>query len=87
MKREADERASDGAGRLRGFWTVATGLIDDLIVQQRRLIELLDEKRQAVTSHAVTKGLNPEAPMKPAGVESVGGHRRREGHLAKRFGD
>ena len=39
---------------------------------QRRLIELLKEKRQAVISHAVTKGLNPHAPMKPSGIEWLG---------------
>ena len=38
-----------------------TGKIDALIEEQRRLIELLKEKRQAVISHAVTKGLNPDA--------------------------
>ncbi|MGL6175567.1 MAG: restriction endonuclease subunit S, partial [Vibrionaceae bacterium] len=37
-----------------------------------KLIELLKEKRQAVISHAVTKGLNPDAPMKDSGVEWLG---------------
>ena len=46
--------------------------IDALIAEQRRLIELLKEKRQAVISHAVTTGLNPNAPMKPSGVEWLG---------------
>jgi type I restriction enzyme, S subunit len=36
------------------------------------LIELLKEKRQAVISHAVTKGLNPNAPMKPSGIQWLG---------------
>lgn len=49
-----------------------TGKIDELVAEQRRLIELLKEKRQAVISHAVTKGLNPHAPMKPSGVEWLG---------------
>ena len=40
--------------------------------EQRRLIELLKEKRQAVISHAVTKGLDPTAPMKDSGVEWLG---------------
>ena len=35
-------------------------------------MELLKEKRQAVISHAVTKGLNPDAPMKPSGIEWLG---------------
>ena len=49
-----------------------TAKIDNLIVEQERLIELLQEKRQAVISHAVTKGLNPDAPMKDSGVEWLG---------------
>ncbi|MFU1552433.1 restriction endonuclease subunit S [Aeromonas sp. A04] len=49
-----------------------TARIDRLIAQQQRLIELLKEKRQAVISHAVTKGLNPNAPMKDSGVEWLG---------------
>ena len=46
--------------------------IDALIDEQRRLITLLDEKRQAVISHAVTKGLNPDAPRQPSGIEWLG---------------
>jgi type I restriction enzyme S subunit len=42
------------------------------VAEQQRLIELLKEKRQAVISHAVTKGLNPDAPMKDSGVEWLG---------------
>lgn len=49
-----------------------TGKIDALVEAQRRLIELLKEKRQAVISHAVTKGLDPAAPMKDSGVEWLG---------------
>jgi type I restriction enzyme S subunit len=49
-----------------------TAKIDGLIEEQRRLVELLKEKRQAVISHAVTKGLNPNAPMKPSGIEWLG---------------
>jgi len=49
-----------------------TAKIDALIEEQRRLIELLKEKRQAVVSHAVTKGLNPNAPMQKLGVEWMG---------------
>ena len=46
--------------------------IDALIEEQRRLIEFLKEKRQAVISHTVTKGLKPDAPMKDCGVDWVG---------------
>ena len=52
-----------------------TAKIDALIAEQQRLIELLQEKRQAVISHAVTKGLNPDAPMKDSGIEWLGGCR------------
>ena len=49
-----------------------TAKIDALIAEQQRLIELLLEKRQAVISHAVTKGLNPDARMKDSGIEWLG---------------
>lgn len=45
-----------------------TAKIDGLIAEQEKLIALLAEKRQATISHAVTKGLNPDAPMKDSGV-------------------
>lgn len=48
------------------------GKIDALIAEQEKLIALLKEKRQAVISHAVTKGLNPDVPMKDSGVEWLG---------------
>ena len=54
------------------FLDVETAKIDELIAEQERLIELLKEKRQAVISHAVTKGLNPDAPMKDSGIEWLG---------------
>lgn len=54
------------------FLDYETARIDALIAEQQRLIELLKEKRQAVISHAVTKGLNPDAPMKDSGVEWLG---------------
>lgn len=49
-----------------------TAKIDNLIEKQQQLIALLKEKRQAVISHAVTKGLNPDVPMKDSGVEWLG---------------
>jgi len=49
-----------------------TAKIDNLIEKQQQLIELLKEKRQSVISHAVTKGLNPDVPMKDSGVEWLG---------------
>ena len=49
-----------------------TAKIDTLIEKQQQLIKLLKEKRQAVIGHAVTKGLNPNAPMRDSGVEWLG---------------
>ncbi len=54
------------------FLDYETAKIDNLIEKQQQLIELLKEKRQAVISHAVTKGLNPDVPMKDSGVEWLG---------------
>jgi type I restriction enzyme S subunit len=54
------------------FLDYETTKIDHLIAKQEQLIALLKEKRQAVISHAVTKGLNPNAPMKDSGVEWLG---------------
>ena len=49
-----------------------TARIDTLIEEQQRLMEVLKEKRHAVISHAVTKGLDPKLPMKDSGVEWLG---------------
>ena len=49
-----------------------TAKIDALVAEQERLIALLKEKRQAVISHAVTKGLDPSVPMMDSGVEWLG---------------
>jgi type I restriction enzyme, S subunit len=57
---------------IASFLDLETAKIDGLIAEQENLIELLKEKRQAVISHAVTKGLNPGAPMKDSGVEWLG---------------
>jgi type I restriction enzyme S subunit len=54
------------------FLDNATQKMDTLIKSQERLIELLKEKRQAVISHAVTKGLNPDVKFKDSGVEWLG---------------
>ncbi|HDF7637442.1 TPA: restriction endonuclease subunit S [Vibrio parahaemolyticus] len=58
--------------KIANFLDHETAKIDTLITKQEKLIELLKEKRQAVISHAVTKGLNPQAPMKDSGVEWLG---------------
>lgn len=57
---------------IAAFLDRETAKIDDLVAEQQNLIALLKEKRQALISHAVTKGLNPNAPMKDSGVEWLG---------------
>lgn len=57
---------------IAAFLDRETAKIDALVEEQKRLIELLKEKRQAVITQAVTKGLNPNVPMKPSGVEWLG---------------
>lgn len=57
---------------IANFLDHETTQIDTLIAKQEKLIELLKEKRQAVISHAVTKGLNPNVSMKDSGVEWLG---------------
>lgn len=49
-----------------------TTKIDELMAKKQRLIELFKEKRQAVISRAVTKGLGPNAPMKPSAIDWLG---------------
>jgi type I restriction enzyme S subunit len=57
---------------LATFLDRETAKIDALVEEQRRLIELLKEKRQAVISHAVTKGLDPDVQMKDSSIDWVG---------------
>jgi len=73
---------------IAAFLDRETARIDALIEKKRRQIELLQEKRSALISHAVTKGLNPNAPMKTSGIEwleSVPAHweLKRVKHLAR----
>jgi type I restriction enzyme S subunit len=57
---------------IAAFLDRETAKIDTLVSEQEKLIALLKEKRQAVISHAVTKGLDPDAPMKDSGIEWLG---------------
>ena len=57
--------------KIINFLTYETSKIDTLIEKQQQLIKLLEEKRQAVISHAVTKGLNPNVPMKESEIDWV----------------
>jgi type I restriction enzyme S subunit len=58
--------------RIAAFLDRETAKIDTLIQKQERLIELLAEKRQAVITHAVTKGIATTAPMKDSGFGCLG---------------
>ncbi|WP_288450718.1 restriction endonuclease subunit S [uncultured Acinetobacter sp.] len=58
--------------KIVSFLDTETTRIDNLIAKQEKLIELLEEQRKSVISHAVTKGLDPNAPMKDSGVEWLG---------------
>ncbi len=66
------EPSLDEQEKIANFLDHETAKIDALIDKQQQLIKLLKEKRQAVISHAVTKGLNPAAPMRDSGVEWLG---------------
>jgi type I restriction enzyme, S subunit len=54
------------------FLDRGTGKIDRLVAKKRELIEKLKEERAALISRTVTRGLNPDAKMKPSGVEWLG---------------
>lgn len=62
----------DEQAGIASFLDRETAKIDALVAEQEQLITLLKEKRQAVISHAVTKGLDPSVPMKDSGVEWLG---------------
>jgi len=57
---------------IAAFLDCETGKIDALIAKKERLIELLQEKRTALITQAVTKGLDPNVPMKDSGIEWLG---------------
>lgn len=58
--------------RIASFLDEKTAFIDGAIAKKRELLERLAEKRQALITQAVTKGLNPDAPMKPSGIDWLG---------------
>ncbi|MCF8004209.1 MAG: restriction endonuclease subunit S [Chromatiaceae bacterium] len=58
--------------RIARFLDEKTARIDGLIEKKRALLERLAEKRQALITRSVTKGLNPDAPMKPSGIDWLG---------------
>ena len=62
----------DEQQKIVSFLDTETARIDKLISKQEKLIKLLEEQRKSIISYAVTKGLNPNAPMKDSGVEWLG---------------
>ena len=54
------------------FLDRATRRVDTLVSKKQQLVELLQENRIALISHAVTRGLNPDAPVKDSGIEWLG---------------
>ncbi|SFR17323.1 restriction endonuclease subunit S [Desulfoscipio geothermicus] len=58
--------------KIAAFLDRETSKLDLLVEKKERLIELLKEKRQAIITQAVTKGLDPNVPMKDSGVEWLG---------------
>ena len=63
---------SDEQRAVAAFLDRETARIDELIAKKQKLIELLKKKRQALVSRAVTKGLDPNTPMKPSGIDWLG---------------
>ena len=64
--------ANEQQRAIADFLDRETERIDALVAKKQRLIELLQEKRTALISHAVTKGLDPDVPMKDSGIEWLG---------------
>ena len=62
----------DTQRRIARFLDEKTERIDGLIEKKRALLDRLAEKRQALITRAVTKGLNPNAPLKPSGIDWLG---------------
>jgi len=58
--------------RISDFLDSKTNLTNQIIEKKQKLIGLLQEKRSALITHAVTKGLDPTAKMKPSGIELIG---------------
>ena len=57
---------------IANYLDTATAKIDEAIAQQQKMIDLLNERKQIIINNAVTKGLNPDAPMKDSGVDYIG---------------
>lgn len=57
---------------IASYLDTVTAKIDEAIAQQQKMIDLLNERKQIIINNAVTKGLNPNAKMKPSGIDWIG---------------
>ena len=57
---------------IANFLDLKTSEIDEIIADKKRLLELYEEEKTAIINKAVTKGINPDAPMKDSGIEWLG---------------
>lgn len=64
--------SADEQNAMVAYLDKATSQIDEAIDQQQKMIDLLNERKQIIIHKAVTKGLDPKAPMKDSGVEWIG---------------
>lgn len=62
----------DEQDKIVSYLDKVTSKIDEAIAQQQKMIDLLNERKQIIINNAVTKGLNPDAPMKYSGVDWIG---------------
>ena len=62
----------DEQDKIVSYLDKVTSKIDEAIVQQQKMIDLLNERKQIIINNAVTKGLNPDAPMKDSGIDWIG---------------
>lgn len=62
----------DEQAAIANYLDAKTAAIDELIAAKQKLIELYEEEKTALINHAVTKGLNPNAPMKDSGIDWLG---------------
>ncbi len=58
--------------RIAAYLDLETARIDALVAEKEALLRLLEEKRASLISHAVTRGLNPKAKLKPSGIPWLG---------------
>src|SRR5262249_6518145 len=72
LREKAAIPAADEQRAIAAFLDREMARIDDLIAKKEQLIELLEEKRAALITHAVTRGLNPDAALRDSGIEWLG---------------